>query len=159
MTSVDVQVAVLLVTVLLGSAVGLAYDLYRGLRRAAIRSRAATAVGDLLFWSLATLFVFRGLVFGNGGELRMYVFAGTAAGLYLYFQLASPTVMWTVAWFWRAVFALARLVATGFRAISRGLAASWSAVAAAGAWAKSRVARILPAVRLPWTHRDDSKGG
>ncbi len=149
----------LLVTVLLGSAVGLAYDLYRGLRRAAIRGRGATVVGDLLFWSLATWFVFRGLVFGNGGELRMYVFAGTAAGLYLYFQLASPTVLWAVTWFWRAVFAVLRLIATGFRTVARGLGAAWSAVSVAGAWAKSTAARVVTAARPPWTHRDDSKGG
>lgn len=145
MTSVDVQVAVLLVTVLLGTGVGFAYDLYRGLRRAAIRGRAATVVGDVVFWVVATVLVFRGLFFGNGGELRLYVFAGTAVGLYLYFQLASQTVIWAVTWFWRAVFALGRLVARFFRTIGRGLSAAWLFTAAvalrAGAGAGRTVAR------------------
>lgn len=156
MTSVDVQVATLLVMVLLGSAVGFAYDLYRGLRRTAVRSRWATAVGDVLFWALATGFVFRGLVFGNGGELRMYVFVGTAAGLYLYFLLASATVLSAATWLWRAVFAVVRLVAAGFRAVGRGLGAVWAAIRAGAGWLKGAVARVTGPVRPPWARPRDA---
>ncbi len=122
MASVNLQVAMLLVTVLLGVAVGTAYDVYRGLRRAARSGPAFTIIGDVIFWSVATIFVFRGLIFGNGGQLRSYVFLGAGAGLYFYFQLASPTVLWVMVWFWRTFLALFRVFWLGCRMAADGVA-------------------------------------
>lgn len=160
MTSVDVQVAVLLVTVLLGAAVGLAYDVYRGLRRVAGRKRAATFAGDLLFWVAATILVFRGLIFGNGGELRSYVFVGAAVGLYLYFELASQVVLWGSTWFWRSVLALGRFVVGFLLKIARTVALIWGfgvglAARAVGGGSRTVVGRLtwLKARWATWFRR------
>ncbi len=134
--SVDVQFAMLLVTFLIGAAIGLAYDVYRGLRRAAQSGRVATLLGDIIFWAAATILVFRGLVFGNGGELRLYVFVGAAAGLYLYFRMASQTLLWAMTWFWRTIIAFFRLIWLGWVALvrlaGRALRAVGLGLAAAG---------------------------
>lgn len=153
MSSVNLQVAMLLVTVLLGVAVGVAYDLYRGLRRAARSGQAFTIIGDVIFWSAATVFVFRGLIFGNGGELRSYVFLGAGAGLYFYFQMASPTVLWVAVWFWRTVLAVFRLLWLGCRMVVGGVVAAAAAVGRTiGAWGvlagRFAAARLAPLGRL-----------
>jgi spore cortex biosynthesis protein YabQ len=48
-----------------------------------------TSLADLLYWLLATLVVFAGLLFGNWGEVRLYVFLGLSAGVLLYYRLFS----------------------------------------------------------------------
>ncbi|HEY3314714.1 MAG TPA: spore cortex biosynthesis protein YabQ [Bacillota bacterium] len=155
----DLQVAMLLITVLIGVGIGVAYDIYRGLRRAARSGQAFTAAGDILFWIAATILVFRGLVIGNGGELRSYVFVGAGAGLYIYFQLASAAILWTMIWFWRTILAVFRVIWLAGRtvcgwtaegaAVAGGAVRSWSlaagrAVTAAVAGGAGRFRRPRP---------------
>ncbi|MBE3577884.1 MAG: spore cortex biosynthesis protein YabQ [Limnochordales bacterium] len=74
---------------LAGLMIGLLFDLYRLGRWLFRPGRIGTYVGDILFWLLLTPVLFVLLLFTNGGELRLYVFAGLAGGCLLYFRLFS----------------------------------------------------------------------
>jgi spore cortex biosynthesis protein YabQ len=94
MSSLGLQVYAFLVMVLTGVAVGVCFDLYRSVR-GVVRPRRPVArdLGDLAFSLVAFLLVAAGLFLSNWGELRLYAFAGLAAGAALYFELASETVL------------------------------------------------------------------
>jgi spore cortex biosynthesis protein YabQ len=72
-----------------GMAAGLCYDLYRVTRSSLGLRRLGSSIGDILFWFLMTPFVFAMLLYGNWGELRLYVLLGLGCGLALYLKLGS----------------------------------------------------------------------
>lgn len=93
MLSVDVQIYMFLVLTLTGMGVGIAYDFFRAFRRSFPVGRELAGLSDLLFWLVATLLGVAGLLLGNWGELRLYVFIALGLGIYLYFHLASPVLL------------------------------------------------------------------
>jgi spore cortex biosynthesis protein YabQ len=85
----DGQIDTFLITVATGVFLGLLFDFYRVLR-ALYRPRwLLTSLADLLYWLAATGVVFLALLFGNWGELRLYVFIGLALGALGYYRLLS----------------------------------------------------------------------
>lgn len=82
------------VMILAGMAVGGLYDFLQAAQAAVslLPHGWRRTIADLMFWSLATVIVAITLLIGNWGDLRGYVFAGQAAGLALYFGLASPVL-------------------------------------------------------------------
>lgn len=88
------QILAFVVMVGAGLVVGLMFDVYRVIR-VLVRPRAVGGVlMDLAFWVVTTPALFVMLLIGNWGELRLYVFLGVGLGLFVYFQLASPLVLW-----------------------------------------------------------------
>lgn len=123
MVSLDVQLYMFMVLTLTGIVVGILYDFFRTLRDVfKVRGRLAS-LGDLVFWLVATLFGIAGLILGNWGELRLYVFLALALGLFLYFQLASFAFRDL---FGRSLYFLKRMV-KGAAALMAGF---WGAIAA-----------------------------
>lgn len=101
MTSLLSQFVAFLIMLGTGLVVGLLFDIYR-IIRSLTRPRAQGSIAmDLLFWVLITPVLFALLLAGNWGELRFYVFLGVGAGLFAYFQLASPLVLWALITFSR----------------------------------------------------------
>lgn len=94
MLSLAGQIYALAMMLLAGALVGLLFDIYRVLRSLMRPRTLATIVMDLLFWALATPLVFGLLVIGNWGELRFFVLLGLFCGLFAYFQILSPLVLW-----------------------------------------------------------------
>lgn len=93
MYSIDVQAYMFSVTILSGIAIGFLFDIFRALR-GIVRPRGLLSdAGDLAFWVLTTFFLSAALLFGNWGEVRLYVFAGIIIGLILYRLLASNVVV------------------------------------------------------------------
>lgn len=86
-----------------GITLGLLYDLYRSVRRWGRWGTAWTALGDLLYWLLATSITFLVLVLCNDGELRAYVFIALAVGTYSYFRLGSNVVLRILTGFFRRI--------------------------------------------------------
>ncbi|MDI3298429.1 MAG: spore cortex biosynthesis protein YabQ [Bacillota bacterium] len=86
------QVYVFLLSILAGDAVGLLYDLFRATLHPGRRRGWAADLLDLLFWLLAALLLAVAMILGNWLEFRLYPLLGAAAGLALYFGLASPVV-------------------------------------------------------------------
>jgi spore cortex biosynthesis protein YabQ len=63
---------------------GLAYDIYRGIRRIARRGRWLTVLLDVLFIITLGLIVLVAMYAANAGELRLFTFVGLALGFGLY---------------------------------------------------------------------------
>ena len=103
------QVHLLLQSLLFGAGVGLLYDMLRALRRQGNFGWAATAVCDAGFWLalLAALFEFN-LLFA-AGQSRVFVLAGMAGGMLLYFSLLSPCALPLFEAGWCALARAARL--------------------------------------------------
>jgi len=78
------QVYIFLITVYGGLVVGVAYDIYRLIRRAARKGRWLTVVLDVLFIITLGLIVLAVLYFANFAELRLFTFVGLALGFGLY---------------------------------------------------------------------------
>lgn len=102
--SVDSQLATFVITIVTGMVLGLLFDFYRVVRQALRLRWGLTALADFLYWLVATALVFTGLLFGNWGEVRLYVFFGLAGGALCYYRLLS---YWAV----RMLTGLIRLVA------------------------------------------------
>jgi spore cortex biosynthesis protein YabQ len=80
--------------VVTGLVLGVIYDFYRVIRSFSRPGSSAGLVLDIVFWVAATPATFLLLIAGNWGQLRSYVFIGIAVGLFAYFQLVSPLVLW-----------------------------------------------------------------
>ncbi|MCL6596813.1 MAG: spore cortex biosynthesis protein YabQ [Firmicutes bacterium] len=81
-----------LATCLVGVALGVWWEAYRGHLRAARPRGLALVVRDLLFWTGATLVAAFGLYFANWLDLRLYAVAGMALGVVAASALAGPEV-------------------------------------------------------------------
>jgi spore cortex biosynthesis protein YabQ len=84
------QPLIFLLTICGGILVGIAYDVYKGVRKAIKSGRWVTALLDMLFIiTLAAIVVFV-MFTANQGELRLYSFIGFAVGFALYMAGLSP---------------------------------------------------------------------
>lgn len=88
-----VQVTVFALTIAIGTLLGILFDLYRVIRGRLRPGKLATALGDLLFWLVATALTFALLVVGNWGELRLYVWVGFLSGAFVYHLLLSRRIV------------------------------------------------------------------
>ncbi|NPV74042.1 MAG: spore cortex biosynthesis protein YabQ [Pelotomaculum sp.] len=85
------QVKSFAATVAAGAAAGFCYDYYRAVRKAFRLKKAGSLLGDALFWLAVTAVVFLMLLWGNWGEVRLYVFIGLGLGALAYFRLLGST--------------------------------------------------------------------
>ncbi len=92
-TTVISQTTVFAASVLCGSAMALAFDVFRILRRLMRTSSLAAFIEDIAYWLAACILFFLFILKANGGELRGYVFIGAGVGMSLYFSLVSRFVV------------------------------------------------------------------
>lgn len=90
------QPYIFMITIYGGMLVGLAYDFYRLIRKAAKSGRWVTAVLDTLFILTLGLIVVFVMYMANQGDLRLYTFIGFALGFALYIAGISPLVQFLV---------------------------------------------------------------
>jgi len=93
LVSLGFQFQAFCITIAAGVAVGILFDVYRVLRGLTGPGRFFTCLGDLLFWALAVSVVFAFLIYGNWGEVRLYVFLGLISGAGLYFRFGSRPLL------------------------------------------------------------------
>ncbi len=91
--AVELQLLVILQSVLLGAGMGILYDLLRALRRHFCFGKAGTAVCDLIFWIISLSAFFRFSVASAVGQSRYYVIAGLLIGAGIYIMLVSESVL------------------------------------------------------------------
>ena len=89
MQSIYDQLFAFIVTMGIGFLAGIIFDVYRVFRGLWRPRKLGTFFGDILFWLVMTVLVFALLLFGNWGEMRIYVFLGVAFGAYLYVHYLS----------------------------------------------------------------------
>jgi len=89
MLSIFDQLFAFIVTIGIGFLAGILFDVYRVFRGLWQPKKLGTFFGDILFWLIMTVLVFVLLLFGNWGEMRIYVFLGIALGAYLYVHYLS----------------------------------------------------------------------
>lgn len=77
------------VTIAIGMLLGMLFDFYRIVHGRIKPRTILTSVSDLIYWIVATVIIFVGLVASNWGELRAYVFIGLFSGAIIYFRLLS----------------------------------------------------------------------
>jgi len=95
MAPLDVQIAVLVLTAVVGVVAGVTYDVYRLALRP--RSRPVLrALTDLGLWLFLALLVYAALWLADFGDVRMYVFLGLAAGYAIYAGLFRSLVTMAV---------------------------------------------------------------
>ena len=96
-----------------GVAAGIIFDVYRELRKLWGLGRFGTAVGDFLTPVLIGLAVFRLLLLGNWGEMRLYVVLAAASGSIFYFKVISRWVRKVLNWVFRSAVWLVRVTVRG----------------------------------------------
>lgn len=106
------QLETFIITVITGMFLGGLFDFYRIMRGVLRPRQIFTSLADLVYWLLATIIVFVALLFGNWGEIRLYVFVGLAAGILLYFRLLSRQVI-------RLLISVIRLVVRSLNALKK----------------------------------------
>jgi spore cortex biosynthesis protein YabQ len=93
-----------------GLALGVIFDTYRVLTGQLRVPRWLISFLDLLYWTGATLLVFKVLYFSNQGQLRLFVFVGLLGGMLLYFMWISRSIIQLVLWIIRLVKLLIRFI-------------------------------------------------
>jgi len=86
---VAIQAETFLILLTTGWLLGFLFDFYRVLRGMHKPRGIATAVGDLLYWLIATVCTGGALLYSNGGEIRLYIFLALVAGALTYFKMFS----------------------------------------------------------------------
>jgi len=111
---VDLQFYAFLTVVLCGAAFGLLFDVLRAARAYFRPNRLVAALGDILFWLVATVILAGGIFYANWAEFRLYVAIGIFLGAGLYFWLASPVAISLVHGLFKVSGWFLRLLATAF---------------------------------------------
>src|SRR5690625_731829 len=96
MVTLTDQVYALCMTIAAGFSMGLLFDIYRVLRSFMRPKRWGSHVADVLYWVIVAPLVFVFLLIGNWGELRYYVFIGLSLGIFVYFQIFSSFILWSL---------------------------------------------------------------
>lgn len=84
METTSPQIYIFMITLYGGILAGVAYDIYRCIRKIAKKGRWLTALLDTLFIITLGLIVMAAMYFANQGELRLFTFVGLALGFALY---------------------------------------------------------------------------
>jgi spore cortex biosynthesis protein YabQ len=86
------QACYFLWTALMGAGAGLAYDVFRILRKTFKHPDFLTQLEDLLYWVFVSVLLFYFILHKNHGEVRVYAIVGVFAGMALYFASISRLV-------------------------------------------------------------------
>lgn len=89
--SLDVQIDMLLYSILSGILAGILFDLYNIIRGFRI-PKMIVIIEDILFWILAAIVVFTFLLYTNYAFLGPYVYVFMILTLFFYLKFISPIV-------------------------------------------------------------------
>lgn len=87
------QINQFLLSVLLGFALALLYDLFKSIRLSFLKSKFAVFVFDIAYFIISALFTYVFLLAYCKGEFRFYVITGAGAGCVFYRILISKYVL------------------------------------------------------------------
>ncbi len=82
--AITVELQFFLLSILWGGILLLAYDILRIFRRLIKQGAFLVAIEDLIFWLLASLFIFSMIFYENNGVIRGFSIIGMLLGIILY---------------------------------------------------------------------------
>ncbi|MGB9840688.1 spore cortex biosynthesis protein YabQ [Thermovenabulum sp.] len=85
----EMDLMVIIFSLFSGFIQGMIFDIYRRIRRALNPGKIETALGDMIFWILATLLIFALINTYLMGWVRGYFFAGFFTGFFIYLKTLS----------------------------------------------------------------------
>lgn len=88
-----IELRFFMVSILWGALVLLAYDLLRVLRRIIRHRNLLVTIQDLLFWIIASVFIFTMIYVNNDGIIRGFSVMGMVIGMILYHYILSDAVV------------------------------------------------------------------
>ena len=100
------QYATLILMLLSGAVMGIVHDVYRTAIKEWRFLRNFSALWDILYWVVATVFVFTMLLGANHGDVRLIVFVLLGAGWWLYTLTARALVVAVTTTIIRAILAV-----------------------------------------------------
>lgn len=103
--AITIELQFFLISILWGGILLLAYDVLRILRRLIKHGSILIAFEDLIFWILASIFIFAMMYRENNGIIRGFSILGMAIGMVLYHNILSDLV---VAWITKLIHTLLR---------------------------------------------------
>ena len=90
--ALDVQIDIVVYSILSGILTGVLFDLYNIIRGIKI-PKIIVVIEDILFWILSAIIVFAFLLYTNYAFLGPYVYIFMILTLIVYLKLISPTVL------------------------------------------------------------------
>jgi len=90
---ITIELQFFMISILWGALVLLAYDLLRILRRIIRHNVLAVAIQDLLFWVLASVFIFALIYVKNNGTIRGFSVMGMVIGMVAYHYIFSDWIV------------------------------------------------------------------
>lgn len=90
---ITIELQFFMISILWGALVLLAYDLLRILRRIIPHSSFFIAVQDMIFWVLASVFIFAMIYVKNSGTIRGFSVMGMVIGVVIYHYILSDWVV------------------------------------------------------------------
>ncbi len=103
--AITVELQFFLISILWGVLILLAYDLLRIFRRLIAHNGLVLAIEDLLFWVIASLFIFAMIYTMNNGTIRGFSVMGMGIGMTLYHFIFSELL---VKWMTKALLLILR---------------------------------------------------
>lgn len=102
--AITIEMQFFVISILWGTLLLLVYDGLRIFRRLIKHDSFFVAVEDLIFWVMASLFIFAMMYKENNGIIRGFSVMGMAVGMVLYHYLLSELIVKTVTSFIRLLF-------------------------------------------------------
>ena len=117
--SMSGQAILFFTTVIVGFAIGFAYDIFRILRKTLPHSNFVVQLEDIVFWLGVTFLMFYFMLHQNYGEIRLFSIAGAALGALIYFCSLSILIMkvseTVIKFLQELIIAMARIIFTPIR--------------------------------------------
>lgn len=106
-----------------GLAFGIVYDIYRVIRGVSRPGKIMTIIGDIIFWLIASIFLFLIIFYTNYADIRFYIFIGIIIGVFIYIKLFSYFVikfLYLLIKFFKLIFAFVyKVITTPFKFLYR----------------------------------------
>ncbi|SDO93508.1 spore cortex biosynthesis protein YabQ [Paenibacillus sp. yr247] len=91
--TLNVQFHTIFMMFLSGIAIGTIFDVFRVLSGKLRLPRWTIPLVDIVYWIVATILVFRLLIYSNEGQVRVFIFLGMGIGICFYFAFLSKWVI------------------------------------------------------------------
>ena len=101
--AISEQAASLGVSILIGGALFLLYDIFRIFRRVVPHGNFWIGVEDFFYWLCCTAVVFVMLYRENDGMVRGFAFGGLLVGMACYYLLLSRLIVHCQVWIWKKI--------------------------------------------------------
>ena len=101
--AISEQAASLGVSILIGGALFLLYDIFRIFRRVVPHGNFWIGVEDFFYWLCCSAVVFVMLYRENDGMVRGFAFGGLLVGMACYYLLLSRLIVHCQVWIWKKI--------------------------------------------------------